>query len=157
VVRDVAPERRRRFFVEQEPGARVSNELREAVIFARQNLLVDPPYSKLDLICCRNVLMYFEPSAQRKLLSLLHFAVVDGGHLLLGAAEGIGQEEDLFEAVAAKGRLYRRIGPTRHDRVHFPPVPDLSLPHPRGSGTEASSTGQFGAFARQLLLERFAP
>jgi len=157
VVRDVSPERRRRFFLEEDHSARVSKELRESVIFARQNVLLDPPYSKLDLISCRNVLMYLEPSAQKKILSLLHFALVEGGYLLLGTAEGIGQEEDLFEVASPKGRIYRRIGPTRYDRVQFPPVPEVALSRRVDRGLDTPGTGQFGALARQMLLERFAP
>jgi len=157
VVADVPPERRRRFFLEEDHSARVGKELRESVIFARQNLLLDPPYSKLDLITCRNVLMYLEPSAQKKILSLLHFALVEGGYLLLGTAEGIGQEEDLFEAVSPKGRIYRRVGPTRYDRVQFPLVPELAPNQPAGRGPDPSGAGRLGALVRQLLLERFAP
>src|SRR5438094_807447 len=149
VVRDVSPERRRRFFLEEDHSARVSKELRESVIFARQNVLLDPPYSKLDLISCRNVLMYLEPSAQKKILSLLHFALVEGGYLLLGTAEGIGQEEDLFEVASPKGRIYRRIGPTRYDRVQFPPVPEVALSRRVDRGLDTPGTGQFGAPAER--------
>src|SRR5204862_5184232 len=109
---------------DEDHSVRVGKELRESVIFARQNLLADPPYSRLDLITCRNILMYLEPSAQKRILSLLHFALGEGGHLFLGAAEGIGQEEDMFAVVSPKWRIYRRVGPTRHDRVEFPTVPE---------------------------------
>jgi two-component system CheB/CheR fusion protein len=157
VVADVPPERRRRFFLEEDHSARVTKELRESVIFARQNLLQDPPYSKLDLISCRNVLMYFEPSAQKKILSLLHFALAQGGFLLVGTAEGIGQENDLFEVASPKGRIYRRVGPTRYDRVQFPPVTESAPRPPVDGGPDPPGAGGLGALARQLLLERFAP
>jgi two-component system CheB/CheR fusion protein len=152
---DVSPERRRRFFVEESHTARVVEELRESVVFARQNLVADPPFSKLDLISCRNVLMYFEPEAQTKVLSLLHFALVDDGILFLGTAETIGQHEDMFEVVSKRWRIYRRVGPTRHDRVQFPVVTGSTLLRSWEPGHPG--TGRIGALARQLLVDRFVP
>ncbi len=157
VAADLSPERRRRFFVEEGLGARIGKELRESVIFARQNLLQDPPYSRLHLISCRNVLMYFEGAARRRILPLLHFALLEGGSLLLGSADGIGQDEDLFEALSSKAHLYRRVGPTRYDRVQFPTRAESGSTRPVDRGAHAPGARQFGALARQLLLDRFAP
>jgi two-component system CheB/CheR fusion protein len=86
IVADVPPERLRRFFVQEAHAFRVTKRLRESVLFARQNLIADPPFPTLDLICCRNVLMYFESGTHKHLLSLLHFALVENGHLFLGTA-----------------------------------------------------------------------
>src|SRR6185436_6567529 len=130
IAADITPERLARFFVEEDHRFRVTKTLREAVVFARQNLVADPPFSHLDLISCRNVLMYFEPGAQKKIFSLLHFALVEKGHLFLGTAEAIGQQEDQFEGVSKTWRIYRRVGPARHDRVQFPPVPMQALGRP---------------------------
>jgi two-component system CheB/CheR fusion protein len=156
---DIPPERRRRFFVEENHTARVCEELRESLVFARQNLVADPPFSKLDLISCRNVLMYFEPETQSKVVSLLHFALDEGGYLFLGSAETIGQQEDLFEVVSKKWRIYRRVGPTRHDRVQFPVIPESAAPRRPGDATPPSRPGfgRLGALAQHLLLERFVP
>jgi two-component system, chemotaxis family, CheB/CheR fusion protein len=116
----VSPERMHRFFDPLSGSYRVKKELREGIVFASQNLLRDPPFSHLDLITCRNLLIYLEPEAQKKVISLFHFALQDGGHLFLGNAETIGGHDELFETVSKKWRIYRRIGPTRHDLVDFP-------------------------------------
>ena len=87
---DVPPERLRRFFERRTTAIGVKKALREAVVFAPQNLLQDPPFSRLDLISCRNLLIYLEPDVQRRVLSLLHFALREGGHLFLGTTETIG-------------------------------------------------------------------
>ena len=119
---DVSEERLQRFFVSEGGGShyRIGKQLREAVVFAEQNLLADPPYSRLDLVTCRNVLIYLKPATQDRLLALFHFALLEGGYLFLGSAETIGRQEDIFEILAKRWRLYRRIGPTRHDRLALP-------------------------------------
>jgi hypothetical protein len=106
----------------------VSKELRDMVVFAPQNLLRDPPFSRLDLVSCRNFLIYLEPDAQQKIIALCHFALRQGGHLFLGNAETIGRHEDLFETVSKKWRIYRRLGSTRHDLIEYPPPRAKSEP-----------------------------
>jgi len=89
------------------------------IVFASQNLLRDPPFSRLDLISCRNLLIYLDPEAQKRVMALFHFALQEGGRLFLGNAETIGRHENLFDTVSKKWRIYRRLGPTRHDIVEF--------------------------------------
>ena len=119
-------------------------------------LLKDPPFSRLDLISCRNLLIYLEPEVQRKVLALLHFSLRDGGHLFLGPAESVSGREGLFEPVSKRWRIYRRIGPARHDIVDVPLIPAVALP----AGTERpelfSPRAAIDPFQR-ALLERFAP
>ena len=93
----MSPERLARFFVAAEHSYRAKKELRDAVVFAPQSLISDPPFSRLDLISCRNLFIYLEPAVQERLIPLLHFAPVDGGYLFLGSAEGIGTQSNLFE------------------------------------------------------------
>ncbi len=153
----VPPERLARFFVKQDHHYRASKELRETVTFAQQSLISDPPFSRLDLISCRNLFIYLEPAVQERLIPLLHFALVSGGYLFLGSAEGIGPAEDLFKAVSAKWRIYRRIGPTRHDKVQFPlAAPPFSPPGPERAAA-LSKSGRVAALAQHLLLQRYAP
>ena len=116
----MSAERLSRFFIKGEHSYQVNKELRDAVVFAQQSLVSDPPFSRLDVISCRNLFIYLEPAVQERLIPLLHFALLEGGYLFLGSAEGIGLQEDLFEAVSTKWRIYRRVGPTRHDRLQFP-------------------------------------
>jgi two-component system CheB/CheR fusion protein len=119
---DVSPERLRRFFVEEEGGYRVVKPLRESVVFARQNLISDPPFSRLDLISCRNLLIYLEPSLQKKALCAFHYALKPEGFLLLGASESIGGFTDLFEPIDKKHKIYSRKAAT---------IPALHLPGKR--------------------------
>ena len=96
---EIRPERLRRFFVEEEGGYRISKQLREMVIFARQNLIIDPPFSRMDLISCRNLLIYFEPTLQKKALPTFHYALKPEGFLILGSSESISGFTGLFEPV----------------------------------------------------------
>ncbi len=105
---DLSPERLRRFFVEEEGGYRVIKPLRQMVVFARQNLISDPPFSRLDLISCRNLLIYLEPAIQKKALPTFHYALKPDGFLLLGSSESVGQFTDLFESVDRKQKLFSR-------------------------------------------------
>jgi two-component system CheB/CheR fusion protein len=119
---DVGEKRLERFFDRQDDTYYVRKTLREAITFAPQNLLEEPPFSRLDLISCRNLLIYLEPAAQKHVLGLFHFALREGGYLFLGPAESVAGQEDLFQPISKKWRIYRRVGPTRHDLVDFPPV-----------------------------------
>ena len=110
---DVSPERLARFFTKEDHGYRVSPELRAAVVFTVQDVLADPPFSRLDLVSCRNLLIYLGPEAQAKVISLFHFALRQGGILLLGSAETVGNCEGRFEVVSKPERLYRTIGRSR--------------------------------------------
>ena len=152
------PERLCRFFVSGEHGYQVNKELRDVVVFAPQSLISDPPFSKLDLISCRNLFIYLEPALQERLIPLLHFALLDGGYLFLGSAEGIGPQEDLFEPVSKKWRIYRRIGPTRHDRLQFPlATPPRLDRRARARPPSLPTPARLAALAQHLLLERYAP
>jgi len=93
---DVSPERLRRFFTKVEGGYRISKTIRDMCIFAQHNVLNDPPFSQMDLICCRNLLIYLEPVLQNKVISLFHYATRPGGHLVLGTSEGTGTSTNLF-------------------------------------------------------------
>ena len=105
---DISPERLRRFFVEEEGGYRVVKSLREGVVLARQNLISDPPFSRMDLICCRNLLIYLEPALQKKALPALHYALKTEGFLFLGASESLGQFSNLFEPVDKKQKIFAK-------------------------------------------------
>jgi len=151
------PERLSRFFIKGDHTYRVNKELRDAVVFAQQSVVGDPPFSKLDLISCRNLLIYLEPAVQERIITLLHFALVEGGYLFLGSAEGIGPQEELFEAVSAKWRIYRRIGPTPRDKLRFPVVAAPVPPAVRQRSPGQPTPGRLAVLAQHLLLERYAP
>jgi two-component system, chemotaxis family, CheB/CheR fusion protein len=157
---DVGEPRLERFFEMLDDTYRIRKSLREAIIFAPQNLLQDPPFSRLDLISCRNLLIYLEPDFQRRVLALFHFSLREGGHLFLGPAETISGQEELFQPVSKKWRIYRRLGPTRHDIVDFPLVGRTQL----GSGPEIDVPRAVpeprvssGELLDQALLQHYAP
>jgi two-component system, chemotaxis family, CheB/CheR fusion protein len=156
IAAEVAVDRLERFFEIEDDSYAAKRVLREAITFAPQNLLQDPPFSRLDLISCRNLLIYLEPEVQRRVLALFHFSLREGGHLFLGPAENVSGREGLFQPVSKKWRIYRRLGPTRHDIVDFPLIPAVALP----AGTERpeafSPRAAIDPFQR-TLLERFAP
>ena len=116
----ISADRLERFFTKQGEKYRVAKRLREAVVFSRQDLLSDPPFSRLDLISCRNVLIYIEPAVQKRILSLFGFALSAGGFLFLGKSEGITEMEDLFEPVSKRKRIYRLIRSGRRAVAAFP-------------------------------------
>jgi two-component system, chemotaxis family, CheB/CheR fusion protein len=108
IVQDVSPERLRRFFNEVDGGYRIAKPIRDMVVFARQNALTDPPFSQLDLIACRNMLIYLEPVLQQRLIPLFHYALRQDGYLWLGASETIGTYRDLFDLTDARNKIYAR-------------------------------------------------
>ena len=105
---EVSPERLARYFVREGGVYTISATIRRTVVFAQQNVLSDPPFSNLDLICCRNMLIYFRQAAQRKVLAGFHFALREDGHLFLGGAESIGDLTEYFRTVSATHRIYTR-------------------------------------------------
>jgi two-component system CheB/CheR fusion protein len=115
---DVSPDRLRRFFTPVEGGYQIGKSVRELCVFARQNLTSDPPFSRLDLISCRNMLIYLEPVLQKKVMPIFHYALNANGFLMLGSSEGIGKAGDLFEIVDKKNRIYKsKI--TASSRINF--------------------------------------
>jgi len=107
-VRNVSPDRLARYFAAEGSTFRVITELRDMCVFSVQNLVRDPPFSSLHLIACRNVFIYLQPTLQRKLVPLFHFALKPHGLLFLGSAEGLAAQPDLFEALDKANRIYRR-------------------------------------------------
>ncbi len=107
IVADVSPERLRRFFVPEQGRYRIRKDLRETVLFAAHNLLRDPPFSTLDLISCRNLLIYFGSEAQERVFDTFHFALRPGGHLMLGSSEAVGASP-LFSPLDKRNRIFER-------------------------------------------------
>jgi two-component system CheB/CheR fusion protein len=116
----MAPERKARFFYTADGAYRVKKSLRERMVFAPQHLLADPPFSNLDLITCRNLLIYLELSTQQRLLSLLHTSLRMGGTLFLGSGESLPAKQHGFEAVSMHWHIYRKSGLATALRLHLP-------------------------------------
>ncbi|HYL64259.1 MAG TPA: chemotaxis protein CheB [Candidatus Methylomirabilis sp.] len=105
---DVSPERLRRFFTKLEGGYRISKTIRDMCLFAQHNVLSDPPFSQMDLVCCRNLLIYLEPVLQNKVIALFHYASRPGGFLVLGTSEGIGPANNLFATVDRTHKVFSK-------------------------------------------------
>ena len=108
ITADVAMKRLNRFFSEENQLYRVKKDIREMLVFAPQDIIKDPSFTKLDLICCRNLLIYFDSELQRKLLPLFHYSLKPGGILFLGSSETTGSFSDLFAPIDRKWKIYRR-------------------------------------------------
>lgn len=110
VAADVEMEYLSKYFEKKKNGYQVKRSIREVVVFALQNLIKDPPFTKIDLISCRNLLIYFQPSIQKKVLSIFNYALLPDGYLFLGASETIGDMASSFDSLDSKHRIYRHRG-----------------------------------------------
>lgn len=155
----LSPERLERFFIRRESSYEVTPQLRELIVFARHNVISDPPFSRLDLVCCRNLLIYIEPESQRRVLWNLNFALRDGGALFLGSAETVGMETDLFEPISAKWRIFRSRRVARAGRFDFSrfTVTD-QRPYAHAARRPARPIrDEYIGLAHRVLLDRYAP
>ena len=161
IAADVAPERLQRFFKLEDSQYHINKEIRDTVIFATQNLIQDPPFTHVDFISCRNLLIYLGAELQKEIFSQFHYALNSGGILFLGSSESIGNYDERFSAIDKKWKIYQR----KDARTSFL-VSKLSLvPVSAGDASQVSikSLGtefQVGNIARQierLLLNRYAP
>jgi two-component system CheB/CheR fusion protein len=159
---DVSPERLRRFFVQEESGLRVCKEIRDSVVFAPQNLIMEAPFTKLDILICRNLLIYLEPVLQKKLLPLFHYSLKPGGILFLGSSETIGTFSDLFAPADGKTRLYRRlVSKKRQEIIEFPSAFSRTRPESPQAASEQKPVKipapSLQAMMDQILLQQYCP
>ncbi|HVT37591.1 MAG TPA: chemotaxis protein CheB [Gemmatimonadaceae bacterium] len=163
LLQDMSPTRLRRFFTEEEGGFRVVKSLRDMIVFARQDLISDPPFSRVDLISCRNLLIYLQPSLQKKALATFHYALKPGGFLFLGASESVGTLTDLFATTDKKHKVYSRIAvtspgfqlPIRRNREE-PPAPVPSSPLISRRAAPNATGGAWDEFQGELNAQREA-
>ena len=154
----ISEERLLKYFTEEPSGYRIKKEIREMVVFATQNVAMDPPFTKLDILTCRNLMIYLGAELQTRLLPLFHYSLNPGGTLLLGSAESIGTFTDLFETLNSKSRIFRRLeAPARNRAIDFtsanlPAIVSNSLP-----SDQIKPSDNFQSQAEQWLLKHFAP
>lgn len=159
IAAEVSPDRLTRFFSKDDHGYRILPELRATIVFAVQDVLADPPFSRLDLVSCRNLLIYLRPDAQDRVISLFHFALREGGVLLLGSSEAIGNLKGRFEVISKAERLYRHIGHTRLGEVGslIGAADGGRLPVRSLHNTPTSRQTALAEGCRRLLLDTYAP
>ncbi|CAA6604304.1 Chemotaxis protein CheB [Rhodospirillaceae bacterium LM-1] len=154
---DVSPDRLARFFAKEGNSYRVVPDLRRKIVFTVQDLLADPPFSRLDMISCRNLLIYLSSEAQTKVISLFHFALRKGGLLLLGNSESIGSSNDRFEVISKADRLYRHVGLSRIGGFRPALESNVRVPIRPGQGLAPSRQAYLGDLCRRMVMENYAP
>jgi chemotaxis protein methyltransferase CheR/two-component system CheB/CheR fusion protein len=158
IAANVSTERLARFFTTDGKGYQVNKDIREMVLFASQNVIMDPPFTKLNILSCRNLLIYLDVELQKKLLPLFHFALTANGILLLGNAEAISGFSHLFTVLDSKSRLYQRS-------EHLLPTIDVDFPKKyfpvaalaKASPIKPNPVANLQALADQLLLQHYSP
>jgi chemotaxis methyl-accepting protein methylase len=157
IAQDVSPERLNRFFVAEGDEYRVGKDIRGMVVFAQQNLIMDPPFTKLDILICRNLLIYLNQDAQKRLLPLFHYSLNPGGILFLGSAEAIGTHTHLFAALDSKAKIFKSTGSSlRVEAVEFPYTPAPAEGTAKAA-KPAKAEENFQSVAEQLILQNYAP
>jgi two-component system, chemotaxis family, CheB/CheR fusion protein len=159
IAADVSAARIARFFSKEDHSYRISPELRAAVVFTVQDVLADPPFSRLDFVSCRNLLIYLRPEAQAKVIALFHFALDQGGLLLLGTSETVGTSDGRFEVVSKAERLYRHIGRGRAGDFGFGRnVGDgVRILAKQGQGSAPAREAALAELCRRMVMETYAP
>ncbi|WP_229213225.1 MULTISPECIES: chemotaxis protein CheB [unclassified Duganella] len=159
IAADVSAEQLERYFLPDEKGGyRIRKDVRNTIIFARQNVISDPPFTKLDILCCRNLLIYFTTKLQEQLIPLFHYALKTGGLLMLGSADTPGHFNELFAPVTGGGRIYRRLDASIHRVANYFPTRVSSVSIPQASEpNHPSMNGNLQTQVEQQLLKKHTP
>lgn len=158
IAADVSPERLNRYFTKTENSFRINTEIRELVVFANHNLIMHPPFTRIDIISCRNLLIYMDSSLQKKLFDLFYYSVNQDGILILGSAETLGMQSNLFTSVDSKMKIFKRsISTIVPDLNDFPT--SFSRTRKVESGNKITEQPKLNIqnLADQLLLQQFSP
>ncbi|MGZ8199659.1 MAG: chemotaxis protein CheB [Methylosarcina sp.] len=159
IVQDITPERLHRFFIKKGTSYLVRKDLREMLVFAVQNVIKDPPFIKLDLLVCRNLLIYLKPELQDRLIPVFHYALQPEGVLFLSPSESIGNHTDLFKMINRKWKIYHAL----HSLSLSPTMIAQGLTWSSGAGGKTGESGKadkknnFADLTRRLLVQYFAP
>jgi two-component system CheB/CheR fusion protein len=158
IIADVSPERLKQFFTKSGTGYSVNSSIREMIVFTPHDVIKDPPFTKLDFVLCRNLLIYMENELQKKLINLFNYSLNPFGILLLGSAENINPQERLFTTIDTKLKFYKRsVTPVEIDSLDFPSAFSHSTKRLQEDFSPAKTTVSIQTFADQLLLQQFAP
>jgi len=158
IVADVSQKRLERFFEKIGDNYRINSEIREMVLFAQQNIIMNPPFTKLDILSCRNLLIYMENELQSKLMSLFHYCIKPGGFLVLGSAETISNSSDIFKQVEAKSKIYRHLVSGEKDLlIDFPASYSKSKYNLDVKTKPITPISDIKTLADQMILQQFSP
>src|SRR5882724_7062204 len=160
IEKDVSPARLKRFFVKRDGTYQIHRNVRDICTFARQNIAADPPFSRLDLISCRNVLIYLSPELHKRCIPQFHYALNPGGYLILGPAESVGMYDELFKLVDKKAKIYTKEAKAGPRAIDFIPQSDLEFSR-FGTTARAGTCVNFNAdilkMADRIMLSTYAP
>jgi two-component system CheB/CheR fusion protein len=159
IAADVSPERLRHFFIHEEGTYKVKKQIRELVVFAKQNLIKDPPFSKLDLVSCRNLLIYLKAGLQKQILPLFHYTLNPNGVLLLGTSESIGEFTDLFVPLDQKAKIFQRKDLVVDKRLDYPVMPFFEghPAMPRIEDKKAPEKIDIRGLIEKIMIADYAP
>src|SRR5947209_4309670 len=158
IEKDVSPARWKRFFVKRDGSYQIHRNVRDICTFARQNICVDPPFSRFDLISCRNVLIYLSPELHKRCIPQFHYALNSGGYLILGPAESVGLYHELFKLADKKNKIYVKAAVTTPHTMELIPQRGLELSR---FGARSTAGANFGSdllkVADRIMLGVYAP
>jgi two-component system, chemotaxis family, CheB/CheR fusion protein len=158
IASEVSPQRLKRFFLKTDEGYFINTEIREKVVFAQHNIIMHPPFTKIDILSCRNLLIYMEPELQKKMIGLFYYCLNPEGIMLLGSSETLGTQSHLFTSLDLKLKIYKRaVTLLTPDLFEFP----TTFPRTKAAGFEREissiSAGNIQTLADQLLLQHYSP
>jgi len=155
IVKDMSTECLNKYFVKMSRGYKVAKEIRDMVIFAQQNMIKDPPFTNVDIMICRNLLIYLTPEIQKKLIPLFHYSLNSGGFLFLGSAESVGNFTDLFKPLDLKSRIYQRLRPLiQKEPIEFP---NSFAPYQPEVNHPSDEVQNMQSLADKLILQYYSP
>lgn len=154
---EVSPERLKRFFTKKDHSYKLKSEIRDMIIFAVQDIVTDPPFAGLDLVSCRNLLIYLDTALQGKVLSLFHYTLNPNGYMLLGTSESIGEYSDLFAPVDVKSKIFRAKKVLFQRAVINLPIGDVAGSGPKYHGGDLHKVMDVRGIVEKALLNEYAP
>ncbi len=156
---DVSKERLKRFFTKEDESYRISKTIRDMIVFSSHNVIKDPPFSKIDLLSCRNLLIYMEGILQKKLLPLFHYAMNKNGILFLGTSESIGEFRDLFSTIDSKGKIFQKNEKPFERAMEYPLESGLPFLIPGADAPRKETPGvpDLQQAAERIILDAYAP
>ena len=158
IAADVAKARLNKFFVREENTYKVKKQIRESVIFAVQNVIKDPPFSKLDMVCCRNLLIYMDADLQKEVLPLCHYTLNPEGILFLGPSESIGEFTDYFQPVDRKWKLFKRKEHVIERPIDYPSMPFYhARKYDKGEREPLPKAFDIQNLAERIILDQYSP
>jgi two-component system CheB/CheR fusion protein len=158
IAADVSQARLTRFFNKTDDGYRVNTEIREMVVFANHNIIMHPPFTKIDILSCRNLLIYMDNELQKKILGLFYYSINPEGYMVLGSAETLGTQSHFFTAIDSKLKIFKRAGATTApELIDFPSSFSRSRPANLEKHLPLRSNQNIQTLTDQLLLQHFSP